>query len=201
MKRQNLLFFVSIISFSAFSHSPCYFCDTLKPYKHSIMVQFNPTVNEFRDLDYLANYKDYSIQTYYLNLRYGYRVHKNIIVGSDLFYTNTHSSENAQSQFSVNAFKLGVYSRFIANKWQVFKPYADVSVLYEFSQSVYNQENGVNKINSSIFDCYIAPGISFMVWKNHFNIDLGAKFSPFKNNVNGKYLVFTWKLGYNFNAK
>ncbi len=53
-----------------------------------------------------------------------------------------------------------------------------------------------------IFDCYMVAGLSFMIWKNHINIDLGAKYSPIMwSNNHSKKIVFTWKLGYNFNAK
>jgi hypothetical protein len=195
------------------SEQPCYFCDSMQPYKHSIMFQFNRAFDEYKDIyDYFTHvsFEDGLPQNYYANLRYGYRVHKNIMVGPELMFFS-------QKRFfykkilHVTSFKVGGYARFIVNKWQVFKPYADVGMSYNsvyfkyiWTENYVPTDEEIQWLQSGFlhhFDAYIAPGMSFMIWQNHINIDLGIKFSPFRNNVNSKMFVFTWKIGYNFNSK
>ena len=194
MKRFVTLYLLAV-SCMAFAQKPCSSCDTLPPYKHSIMFQFNRAFDDIRGIpDYLiynVSFEDGLEQNYYANLRYGYRVHKNIL--------------------HVTSFKVGGYARFLVNRWQVFKPYADVGMSYNYAHSKYTWTENYQPTDEEIqryqpynfhhFDSYIAPGMSFMIWRNHINIDIGIKFSPFRNNVNSKMFVFTWKIGYNFNCK
>ena len=213
MKRFVTLYLLAV-SYMAFAQKSCSSCDTLPPYKHSIMFQFNRAFDDIRGIpDYLiynVSFEDGLEQNYYANLRYGYRVHKNIMVGPEMMFF-TQKRFFYKNILHVTSFKVGGYARFLVNRWQVFKPYADVGMSYNYAHSKYTWTENYQPTDEEIqryqpynfhhFDSYIAPGMSFMIWRNHINIDIGIKFSPFRNNVNSKMFVFTWKIGYNFNCK
>ena len=216
MKRLVILIFLAI-SCVAFAQQPCYICDSMPPYKHSIMFQFNRAFDGYRDIyDYFTHvsFEDGLPRNYYANLRYGYRVHKNIMVGPELMFFSQKRLMyygTTQNILNVISFNVGGYARFIVNRWQIFKPYTDVGMSYNYAHIKYSWSDNYKPTDEEIqsfpsynfhhFDAYIAPGMSFMIWQNHINIDLGIKFSPFRNNVNSKMFVFTWKIGYNFNSK
>lgn len=199
------------------SEQPCYFCDSMPPYKHSIMVQANPGFDDYRGLaDFLfydVSFEDGLPKTFYANLRYGYRLHKNIIVGPELNFLNHKRLLNGNHNILyITGLNVGGYARFLVNRWQVFKPYTDIGISYLYSHGKYSWLENYNPSEEEMlrfrpynfhrFSTYISPGMSFMIWQNHINIELGIKFSPFRwSNVNGKMFVFTWKIGYNFNSK
>lgn len=214
MKRLVVILISLAFALSALAQQSCRLCDTIPPYKHSIMLQFN---RAFLDIRGIPNYLIYNVrfedgleQNYYANLRYGYRVHKNILVGPELmFFSQKYFFNN--KILHVTSFNVGGYARFHVNRWRVFKPYADVGMSYNYAHGKYSWVENYQPTDEETqrfqprdfhrFDAYIAPGMSFMIWQNHFNIDIGIKFSPFRYNVNSKMFVFTWKIGYNFNSK
>ena len=212
MKHYLLILYFLAISCMVFAQKPCYFCDTLPPYKHSIMVQANRSFDNIRDFaSYLVDRAEYDgPKMFYADFRYGYRVHKNIIVGPELMFLSQKRHLVKEILYGTS-FNIGGYARFLVNKWLVFKPYADVGMSYNYAHSKYSwpefyqptdeETQRFRPYNFHKYDAYIAPGMSFMIWRNHINIDLGVKFSPFRSNVNSKMYVFTWKLGYNFNSK
>lgn len=216
MNSKSILVLLFVIyTIPIFAQNPCSSCDTLSPYKHSIMFQYNRAFDDIRGLpDYLiynVSFEDGLEQNYYANLRYGYRVHKNIMVGPEMMFFTQKRYFITNNILHVTSFKVGGYARFLVNRWRVFKPFADVGMSYNYVHSKYNWTNNYQPTDEEMqryqpydfhrFDTYIAPGMSFMIWKNHVNIDIGIKFSPFRNNVNSKMFVFTWKIGYNFNCK
>ena len=212
MKTYLWCFILVIFAYNVFAQQPCYFCDSMPPYKHSIMVQANRGFDNIRGFaSYLVDRAEYDgPQIFYADFRYGYRVHKNIIVGPELmFYSQKRLL--VKETLHGTSINVGGYARFLVNRWQVFKPYADVGMSYNYAHSKYSWPDNYKPTDEEIqwfrpynfhkYDAYIAPGMSFMIWRNHINVDLGVKISPFRSNVNSKMFVFTWKIGYNFNSK
>lgn len=208
------------------SQKPCHFCDTLPPYKHSIEIQFNRAFEHARDwgdfiLDkgYGTYDKENYTQTFFSNIRYGYRVLPYLIVGPEFIYTTekhileyqeTDENQNLikeEINDKITRVKASAYARLYGNWLQVFKPYADIGLGYFYMHNTWTPKNQErtdlfhdNKVHK--FDFYVGAGMSFMIWRNHFNIDLGAKYSPISwSNIFSKKIVFTWKIGYNFVAK
>ncbi len=220
MKHLFLLYFLAI-SCMAFAQQPCRFCDTMPPYKHSINIQVNRAFSSANDWgDFILdkghgtyNKENYS-QAFFSNIRYGYRILPFLSIGPEFIYENEHTplsyseqNENLKIDDRIIRTKAGAYTRFHGNWLQVFKPYADIGLGYFYMRQTWTPKNQErtdlfrdNKLHK--FDFYVGAGMSFMIWKNHFNIDLGAKYSPIRwSNIFSKKVVFTWKLGYNFNSK
>ena len=221
----SVLIFV-IFAYNALAQQPCRFCDTLPPYKHSINVQVNRAFPHARDWgDYILDKgygtydKENYTQAFFSNIRYGYRILPFLSIGPEFIYENERSTlsyqETDENQNLINEkiddeitrLKASAYARLYGNWLQVFKPYADIGLGYFYLHNTWTPKNQErtdlfhdNKVHK--FDFYLGAGISFMIWRNHFNIDLGAKYSPIRwSNIFSKKVVFTWKIGYNFNAK
>ena len=225
MLRIITLFFLAITSM-AFAQKPCSFCDTLSPYKHSIEIQINKAFPHASDFyDYFMEKSDgtYDKEAYpyafFSNIRYGYRVLPFMTVGPEFIYENErctlYHQETDENQNLINEkideeitrVKAGTYARLHGNWLKVFKPYADIGLGYFYYHCTWTPKNQertdlYKDIKLHKFDLYVGAGMSFMIWKNHFNIDIGAKYSPIRwSNIFSKKFVFTWKVGYNFNVK
>jgi opacity protein-like surface antigen len=210
----------------AFAQQPCRFCDTTPPYKHSIDIQVNRAFTRASIwVDYLLEKskgtydKEKYAYAFFSNIRYGYRVLPFLSIGPELIYENERCplsyQETDENQNLINEkiddeitrVKAGTYARLHGNWLKVFKPYADLGLGYFYLRNTWTPKNqertdlfSDKKVHK--FDFYVGAGMSFMIWKNHFNIDLGAKYSPVLwSNIFSKKVVFTWKIGYNFNAK
>lgn len=184
------------------------------------MVQVNRGFGNFRSLTtyYRTKADGRSIEGYanamVYNIRYGYRILPFLSIGPDLFYANENheltvveDSKNKIVDSEISRIKVGVNTRFQGNWIKVFKPYADIGLGYFYMRQTNTPQDPVNtdldsNNNYNKFDFCVGAGMSFMFWKNHFNIDLGAKYSPiYWSNIFSKKVVFTWKIGYNFDAK
>jgi len=217
---------VLAMSAMAQSQQPCRFCDTLTPYKHSIMIQVNRGFEDPRDIATYIREKtsglyneENDVPAFIFNIRYAYRVLPYMSVGPEFIYaTDKHTMRlqeyDENQNMTEEIFKLdvsrtsaGAFSRLHGNWLQVFKPYADIGLGYYCMHSISTPKNPQrtdllydNKYHRFYF--YIAPGFSFMIWKNHFSIDIGVKYSPTNwHNIFSKKVVFTWKIGYNFNSQ
>ena len=217
---------VLAMSAMAQSQQPCRFCDTTAPYKHSIEIQVNRAFSRASIwVDYLLEKskgiydKEKYAYAFFSNIRYGYRVLPFLSIGPELIYENERcplsyqeTDENQNLIYEkiddeITRVKAGTYARLHGNWLKVFKPYADIGLGYFYMHNIWTPKNQErtdlfhdNKVHK--FDFYVGAGMSFMIWKNHFNIDLGAKYSPIRwSNIFSKKFVFTWKIGYNFNAK
>ena len=203
-------------------YSQCRFCDTLTPYKHSIDIQVNRAFTRASIwVDYLLEKsngtydKEKYAQAFFSNIRYGYRVLPFLSIGPEFIYENEYKpllysgpdGDQVMIDDKTIRAKVGAYARLHGNWFKVFKPYADLGLGYFYLRDTWtpkNQERTNLFIDKKIhkFDFYVGAGMSFMIWRNHFNIDLGAKYSPVLwSNIFSKKVVFTWKLGYNFNVK
>ncbi|MBO7482155.1 MAG: outer membrane beta-barrel protein [Bacteroidales bacterium] len=220
MKRIIALVLITIC-YNSFAQQPCRFCDTLPPYKHSITVQVNRAFPHAKDWGTFILDKGYSTynkenysQAFFSDIRYGYRILSFLSIGPEFIYENEYipltyseQNENLKIDDRIIRTKAGAYTRIHGNWLQVFKPYADIGLGYFYMHQTWTPKNQKrtdlfrdNKLHK--FDFYVGAGMSFMIWKNHFNIDLGAKYSPILwSNIFSKKVVFTWKLGYNFNCK
>jgi len=217
-----LISLVLAMSAMAQSQHPCRFCDTTPPYKHSIEIQVNRAFSHASIwVDYLLEKsngtydKEKYAQAFFSNIRYGYRVLPFLSIGPEFIYENEYKPllytgpDGGQVMIDdkIIRAKSGAYARLHGNWLKVFKPYADLGLGYFYLRNTLNPQNQERtdlfrdkKVHK--FDFYVGAGMSFMIWKNHFNIDLGAKYSPvFWSNIFSKKVVFTWKIGYNFNAK
>lgn len=180
-------------------------------FRHNISLQINPHYQQFGD--FINNF--YGIKNdprgIVANFRYGYRVHKNIIVGGELRYENEKWEMNrvmygdypADYCSKDNRFDIGAYSRFFIDKLPVFKPFADVGVAYRYQHSFFVDykpgsatEIGEFRENNSYLAAYVAAGFSILMWQDRFNLDLMVKY-----NIRYSFPFFSWKIGYNFNAK
>ena len=164
MKRLVILIFLAI-SCVAFAQQPCYICDSMPPYKHSIMFQFNRAFDGYRDIyDYFTHvsFEDGLPRNYYANLRYGYRVHKNIMVGPELMFFSQKRLMyygTTQNILNVISFNVGGYARFIVNRWQIFKPYTDVGMSYNYAHIKYSWSDNYKPTDEEIqsFPSYNYP--------------------------------------------
>lgn len=226
MKRLVVILISSVLGLSALVQKPCRFCDTMPPYKHSINVQVNrafPHASDWGDFILDKGHGTYDkenyAQAFFSNIRYGYRVLPFLSIGPEFIYVNEYTpikysepNENQNIEYikiedKILRTKVGAYARLCGNWLKVFKPYADIGLGYFYMHNKWvpkNQERTDlfrdNKFHK--FDFYVGAGMSFMIWKNHFSIDLGAKYSPIRwSNIFSQKIVFTWKIGYNFNNK
>lgn len=228
MNRVAVILISLVLAVPVFSQSqqPCYICDTLIPYKHSIDIQVNRAFTRASIwVDYLKEKskgtydKEKYAYAFFSNIRYGYRVLPFLSIGPELIYENERCplsyQETDENQNLINEkiddeitrVKTGTYARLHGNWLKVFKPYADIGLGYFYMHNTWTPKNQErtdlfhnNKVHK--FDFYVGAGMSFMIWRNHFNIDLGAKYSPIRwSNIFSKKFVFTWKIGYNFNSK
>lgn len=179
-------------------------------YRHNISFQTNPTIEDIRLMVGNQTTNIYRFD-WYTAIRYTYTLHPNILVGGEISYqTNesydvTYSKKNEkQRDYGYWDNDYGVLARFIYNKPKWLRPFAEVvfgcrrgfALCHDFDN---NRMPYVSKYYA--FQWYAAAGVSFRFWKNHFNIDLMCKASNYHQFINWGRVVFSWKIGYNFNAK
>lgn len=180
-------------------------------FHHNVSIQVNPYYHQFENvINPFWKIKN-DTRGIVANFRYGYRVHKNIIVGGELRYENEKWEMNrvmygdypADYCSKDNRFDIGAYSRFFIDKLPVFKPFADVGVAYRYQHSFFvdyksgsSTEIGEFRENNSYLAAYVAAGFSILMWQDRFNLDLMVKY-----NIRYLYPFFSWKIGYNFNSK
>lgn len=167
--------------------------DATKLLKHSIGVQINPAVDEFNDIYYPVD----SRKLFAYAFRYGYNIHPNIKIGPEISgYKREHFSSVRTYMCSVT--KIGVFGRASLNRLKYVLPFFEASGYIYHSNSIVNlgyyEESSFNT-----FRGYIAPGVSFSLFKNRINIDLMYKIGD--EFVNRKKSMISYRIGYNFNIK
>lgn len=178
-------------------------------YYHNISVQVNPAG------DYLESIiKKQSLKSNYVNwhgaIRYTYTIHPNILIGGEASYSsfeyfgNSSNKKQEDRVYGYYAHDFGALARFIYNKPQWCRPFADIILgyrrAYYFHDDYYCPDIDKPKLLdvNNEFQWYAALGVSFRFWQNHFNIDLMCKASTY-TFVDFRRITFGWKIGYNFN--
>ena len=180
-------------------------------YRHNISAQLNPAGNCLALM--ISNQ---TFETNYVMwhgaLRYTYAVHPNILVGGEASYTSFEyydaNSQKDKTKFSFGSWShdLGAMARFVYNKPQWCRPFADIVIGY---RRVYSARRPTQEeVDFSMrqmyvqnkFQWYAAVGVSFRFWENHFSIDLMCKASTL-SFADLRRVTFGWKIGYNFNSQ
>ena len=180
-------------------------------YRHNISAQLNPAGN---CLDMMIS--NQTFETNYVMwhgaLRYTYAVHPNILMGGEAsyssyeYYDGISQKDKTKFSFGYWSHDLGAMVRFIYNKPQWCRPFADIVIGYRRVYSAHRPTQ--EEVDFSMrqmyvqnkFQWYAAVGVSFRFWQNHFNIDLMCKASTL-SFADLRRVTFGWKIGYNFNSK
>jgi len=177
-------------------------------YRHNISAQVNPA-GDYLDLMISNQTTESNYVNWHGAIRYTYTVHPNILVGGEASYTS-FEYYNADSQKDKTKLEIGYWShdvgalaRFIYNKPQWCRPFADIVLGYRRSYVFgkdYSPERNSYLYTYNRFQWYAAVGVSFRFWQNHFNIDLMCKASTL-SFADLRRVTFGWKIGYNFNSQ
>ena len=176
-------------------------------YRHNISAQVNPAGKYLKMIVSNQTFEN-NIVNLHGAFRYTYTVHPNILVGGEISYTSLEfynadlQKDKTKLDIGYYAHDLGTLARFICNKPEWCRPFADIVLgyrrVYYFGGKAGTQDHEMLILNQ--FQWYAAAGVSFRFWKNHFNIDLMCKASTL-GFADGRVVTFGWKIGYNFNSK
>ena len=177
-------------------------------YRHNISAQLNPTGDYLHLM--IANQ---TTESNYVNwhgaIRYIYTVHPNILVGGEIsymsfeYYNADSQKDKTKLEIGYWAHDVGAMARFIYNKPEWCRPFADIVIGYRRSYAFgksYGPDSSSHLYTYNGFQWYAAVGVSFRFWENHFNIDLMCKASTL-SFADYRRVTFGWKIGYNFNSK
>ncbi|MBN2683116.1 MAG: hypothetical protein JXR58_11450 [Bacteroidales bacterium] len=128
-------------------------------------------------------------------VRYGYRFHKNFVVGGEY---SGYVAKGEMIDGSANIFGAFIRYDFICSKG--FVPFIEAQGFYSNSKWSHTFNGKIYEYGASGFSSYAAPGFSLFLWKNRLSLDLYYKFTPSKDFrfVNGKHSVFSYKLNFYF---
>jgi hypothetical protein len=181
-----------LIAFSQLSN------DTISTYKHTIGIQLNPAYQSFEEIIW----HDDNNKTMVFAIRYGMRIKPSLSVGLEFSGFNLKIFQNETAIHSINSFNYGAFTRFSVNKFQHIKPFAEASFYYTYNKGWLIPEHQTEReyVSDGFIGGYIAPGVSFCLFKDRIRMDIMYKFSP-RYLVNSKKSVVSWRISYNFNVK
>jgi hypothetical protein len=161
----------------------------IKTFKHSFGIQFNHATNTLSEFIF-GGVNERRV----FALRYGYMPHSNILIGPEFSgFTITNN------QTRITSLHFGAYVRYRLNVLKRIKPFAELSAFY-VHESYYRFETDSVEYARGFANCYVAPGVSFLFFKNRIGFDLMYKISP-REILYLRHRMISFKLTYNFNFK
>lgn len=161
-------------------------------FKHSFGIQYNYASSNLYEFFWRSQMKRNVFA-----FRYGYIIHPNIKIGPEFSGFVMHFRD----EFRLTELYYGGFARYTLLRFIVIKPFAELNVSYTNYFSWSNSNDEIIRVNESVgMAGYIAPGISFCMFKNRVNLDVMYKFSN-KELLFLKNNMISFKLNYNFNFK
>jgi hypothetical protein len=162
---------------------------SVETFKHSFGIQFNHATNTLSEFIF-GGVNERRV----FALRYGYMPHSNILIGPEFSgFTITNN------QTRITSLHFGAFGRYQLNVLKRIKPFAELSAFY-VRESYYRFDTDSVEYARGFANCYVAPGVSFLFFKNRIGIDLMYKISP-REIVYLRHRMISFRLTYNFNFK
>ncbi len=163
---------------------------TTRPlFTHSIGAQFNPYLGQ-------SLFTGGSERNYVFALRYGYESRKGISFGPEFSGHFGHSLSAKWQNYN-----FGMFIRYTFLRQKKVSPFVELSGYYQTSTMTSTDPrfdfDGQKTIKHQRFSYYVAPGISFYIYKKKLSLDLFVKFSSDKF-LNGQYVIPSFRLVYHF---
>ena len=182
-----LTFFIILTCASLCLHSQTE--NSNSTFKHSFGIQFNHAENSLSDFIF-GGVNERRVFAF----RYGYMPHKNVLLGPEI--SGFTISNNL---LRITSLHFGAYGRYQLNVLKRIKPFAELSASY-VHESYYRFETDSVENTRGFANCYIAPGVSLIFFKNRIGFDLMYKISP-REILYLRHRMISFKLTYNFNFK
>lgn len=161
----------------------------VETFKHSFGIQFNHATNTLSEFIF-GGVNERRVFAF----RYGYMPNPNILIGPEFSgFTITNNLTR------ITSLHFGAYGRYQLNVLKRIKPFAELSAFY-VHESYYRFETDSVENTRGFANCYIAPGVSFLFFKNRIGFDLMYKISP-REILYVQHRMISFKLTYNFNFK
>jgi hypothetical protein len=158
-------------------------------YRNCFGIQYNHAANNISDFLWGGLNK-----RRVFSLRYGYMPNNSVLIGPELSgFTLTNNLSR------ITSLSFGAYGRYRLNVLKRIKPFAELSAFY-VQESYYRFDTDSVENTRGFANCYIAPGVSFLFFKNRIGIDLMYKISP-REIVYLRHRMISFRLTYNFNFK
>ena len=161
----------------------------VETFKHSFGIQFNHATNTLSEFIW-GGVNERRV----FAVRYGYMPNLNILIGPE--FSGFTISNNLSR---ITSLHFGAFGRYQLNVIKRIKPFAELSAFY-VRESYYRFDTDSVEYARGFANCYVAPGVSFLFFKNRIGLDLMYKISP-REILYLRHRMISFKLTYNFNFK